>query len=240
MSEELRACPFCGGRAELKEGIHTQYVMCLSCEVMGPNLRSKSELVEAWNRRASLARPSSAGEKKEMKMTPDQIKHMVDQFLAWRLPDNFAPDGGVSFKAVYNEGTSFQGKHEPSGTNLLDAQQAETMVRHMLEGMPFAGEKLGTEDIVERLRAPSKVYNRGPDYEPLIVEPGELRLAAAAHIEELEKALANEHSVKEALNEELKRRNARIEELAKDIRDLENKLALAKPGRLVPPHGSGP
>jgi hypothetical protein len=27
-------------------------------------------------------------------------------------------------------------KHEPSGTNLFDATQADAMVRHMLEGLP--------------------------------------------------------------------------------------------------------
>ncbi|MBP1293996.1 hypothetical protein AB7M49_001071 [Bradyrhizobium elkanii] len=30
-------------------------------------------------------------------------------------------------------------KHEPSGTNLFDAQQATAMLRHMIEGMPPAG-----------------------------------------------------------------------------------------------------
>lgn len=52
---ELKPCPFCGERAELKTGIHTQYVICLSCETMGPNLASPSECVAAWNRRALTA-----------------------------------------------------------------------------------------------------------------------------------------------------------------------------------------
>lgn len=74
-------------------------------------------------------------------MTEDQIKHMVDRFLMWKLPENFRPDGGIRFKAEYNvEWNAKQGKppqrHEPSGTNLFDAVQAEAMVRHMIEGMP--------------------------------------------------------------------------------------------------------
>lgn len=39
--------------------------------------------------------------------------------------------------------------------------------------------------VVERLRAAEPVYNRGPDYEPFMVEPGPLRLEAAAMIERL-------------------------------------------------------
>ena len=66
-------------------------------------------------------------------MTPEQIKHMVNRFLMWKLPADFAPDGGISaVRPNYAPGVTW----EPSGTNLLDATQAEEMVRHMLEGMP--------------------------------------------------------------------------------------------------------
>lgn len=69
-------------------------------------------------------------------MREDQIKHMVDRFLAWRLPENFNPDAGISFKPTFNDGTPYQMRHNPSGTNLFDAGQATEMVRYMLEGMP--------------------------------------------------------------------------------------------------------
>lgn len=69
-------------------------------------------------------------------MTEDQIKHMVNRFLAWRLPESFSPDGGISFKRTFNEHTAHPMNHEPSGTNLFDFQQATAMVRHMIEGMP--------------------------------------------------------------------------------------------------------
>jgi len=69
-------------------------------------------------------------------MTKDQIKHMVDRFLMWKLPDNFNPDGGLSFERFGNKGTPHQYRREPSGTNLFDADQADAMVRHMIEGMP--------------------------------------------------------------------------------------------------------
>jgi hypothetical protein len=69
-------------------------------------------------------------------MTEDQIKHMVVRFLNWRLPENFRPDAGISFKADFNEHTAWPMKHKPAGTNLFDAVQAEAMVRHMVEGIP--------------------------------------------------------------------------------------------------------
>ncbi|MDP3327172.1 hypothetical protein [Parvibaculum sp.] len=68
--------------------------------------------------------------------TEDQIKHMVDRFLNWRLPENFNPDGGIIFEKVTGEGTTHPHKSEPVGTNLFDAQQAKEMVRYMIEGLP--------------------------------------------------------------------------------------------------------
>ena len=76
-----------------------------------------------------------------MDMTDEQIKHMVDRFLGWRLPEHFRPDGGITFNPEYNvEYNAARGKppalYQPSGTNLLDATQAEAMVRYMVEGFP--------------------------------------------------------------------------------------------------------
>lgn len=63
-------------------------------------------------------------------MTEAQIKHMVDQFLRWRLPEHFNPDCGITFDQKYRSA------HGPVGTNLFDAMQATEMVRFMIEGMP--------------------------------------------------------------------------------------------------------
>ncbi len=68
-------------------------------------------------------------------MNEAQIKHMVDRFLSWRLPEDFNPDGGISFKKTFNEHTDYPMKHEPFGTNLFDANQATAMVRYIVEGM---------------------------------------------------------------------------------------------------------
>ncbi|RTL52879.1 MAG: hypothetical protein EKK40_06940 [Bradyrhizobiaceae bacterium] len=73
-------------------------------------------------------------------MTEDQIKHMVNRFLGWKLPrDTFNPDCGISFdKEPYNAHTAHPALYEPSGTNLFDATQADAMVRYMLDGLPVA------------------------------------------------------------------------------------------------------
>ncbi len=62
-------------------------------------------------------------------MNDAQIKHMVDRFLSWKLPDNFSPDAGISFGPPVTWPW-------PTGTNLFDATQADAMVRHMVEGLP--------------------------------------------------------------------------------------------------------
>lgn len=66
-------------------------------------------------------------------MTNEQIKEMVNRFLQWKLPHDFAPDAGITFKPTFNEHTAHPMRHEPTGTNLFNAQQAEAMIRHLLE-----------------------------------------------------------------------------------------------------------
>lgn len=61
-------------------------------------------------------------------MNKSLIDQMVDRFLGWKLPSDFNPDGGITFKPDFNEGTQFQVKHVPMGTNLLDAIQAKSML----------------------------------------------------------------------------------------------------------------
>lgn len=63
-------------------------------------------------------------------MNEDQIKHMVNKFLSWKLPQDFNPDGGVTFDKKYVS------PHGPTGTNLFTYTQAEQMVRSMVEKLP--------------------------------------------------------------------------------------------------------
>ena len=61
------------------------------------------------------------------------IDKMVDRFLQWKLPKDFGPDAGISFKPTnrddYDKPVS---GHWPTGTNLLTVDQAREMVKHML------------------------------------------------------------------------------------------------------------
>ena len=73
-------------------------------------------------------------------MTDEQIKKMAERFLAWKLPENFKPDAGISFEPEFNkEWNSKQGnppqRHEPTGTNLFDYEQARQMVCFITEGI---------------------------------------------------------------------------------------------------------
>ena len=92
------------------------------------------ELIDA--ERAEKARRYGEQLEASSVMTEDQIKHMVDRFLDWRLPEKFSPDCGITFEPFGNKGTPHKYKREPSGTNLFDATQADAMVRYMIEGMP--------------------------------------------------------------------------------------------------------
>lgn len=73
------------------------------------------------------------------------VAHMVDRFLGWRLPEGFNPDNGIGF-----DKTDLHPQHWPIGTNLLDASQAEAMVRHLLDGLPAPG-----RESIARIIAPS-------------------------------------------------------------------------------------
>mgnify|MGYP000891970217 len=66
----------------------------------------------------------------------EAVEHMVQRFLTWKLPENFNPDAGISFKPTFNDHLPVPMRHNPTGTNLFDYVQAKAMVMHMLEGAP--------------------------------------------------------------------------------------------------------
>jgi hypothetical protein len=73
--------------------------------------------------------PSPSSQEDARELTDEQIKHMADRFLGWKLPADFNPDGGVSIKQPF-------GAPWPIGTNLFTARQAVEMVRYLAEGLP--------------------------------------------------------------------------------------------------------
>ena len=66
----------------------------------------------------------------------DMIERAVTRFLSWKLPKDFHPDGGVVF--IPTKGRGYDSPHWPCGTNLLNAQQARDMLRHVLAAAPEA------------------------------------------------------------------------------------------------------
>lgn len=79
---------------------------------------------DTWDRmlvRAALTREPSAP-------SAVNIDAMVDRFLAWPVPKDFAPDAGIQFNS------SAHPNGWPVGTNLLTAAQAKAMFEHVLAG----------------------------------------------------------------------------------------------------------
>ena len=56
-----------------------------------------------------------------------KIDEMVNRFLGWKLPKDFCPDAGISFKPSKPDGFDQPGWC-PIGTNLLTAEQARQML----------------------------------------------------------------------------------------------------------------
>lgn len=60
-----------------------------------------------------------------------EVKTAVDRFLGWPLPKTFSPDCYIHFDRA---SADLQGVSWPSGTNLLNAEEARAMFEHVLGG----------------------------------------------------------------------------------------------------------
>src|SRR5689334_17429332 len=119
MSQHVRV-KLCTSRKQLDK----QHDIWLSCSLEEGHPGQHS--AAAYNRKTFWGDAvTEAAQQPRESLSAAQVKHMVERFLRWRLPEDFNPDGGVSFKKLRNEGTPYEGKNEPVGTNLLDATQAE-------------------------------------------------------------------------------------------------------------------
>ncbi len=57
MTQKLKRCPFCGGRAKIfynNDKEHTCYIECGCCFIRTDNYYDKKYLVEDWNRRYTI------------------------------------------------------------------------------------------------------------------------------------------------------------------------------------------
>jgi len=105
--------------------------------------------------------------KRRSDMSKDIIEEMVQNFLSWKLPENFNPDAGITFNPEYNvEYMASQGKppmrHEPTGTNLFDADQAREMIEFMITGSNRLTQNRKSIEAVKNLRN-SLAYKGGSD-----------------------------------------------------------------------------
>jgi len=60
-------------------------------------------------------------------------KVLVDRFLSWRLPHDFAPDCGITFDGCKPDALGYAPSW-PVGTNLLTADQARAMIKYIIHG----------------------------------------------------------------------------------------------------------
>ena len=94
------------------------------------------KLTEFWeaslmNQRNQFHAIASIADALEERNGQPNIKHAVDKFLAWPLPKDFSPDGGISFK---NEPDARgYAPSWPVGTNLFTADQAQQMFEYVLK-----------------------------------------------------------------------------------------------------------
>lgn len=82
-------------------------------------------------------------------MDSSKMENMVSRFLQWKLPDDFCPDGGITFNPKYNW---------PVGTNLLTATQARDMLSYVV-GEKDQAEAL-CEVIEKQVASPPSVKQR--------------------------------------------------------------------------------
>ena len=76
------------------------------------------------------------GSGRKVKIMDAIIQRIANKVLCWKLPKTFRPDCGISFQPKHSIGTPYESEYEPTGTNLLDAKEAEDMIR------AIAGEEL--------------------------------------------------------------------------------------------------
>lgn len=78
-------------------------------------------------------------------LTEQQIQYMAERFLNFPFPvGEMSPDGGISIERP--KGLAEGLYRSPTGTNLLNAEQASAMVRWMTNSMPEQNGEPATDD----------------------------------------------------------------------------------------------
>ncbi len=91
-------------------------------------------LMNGWRKKIDeLSPPKMPIDKLEQEHTT--VKEMVNRFLGWKLPEDFHPDSGITFKPTKPyTGDEYGNSWWPIGTNVFSADQATAMVEYMLDG----------------------------------------------------------------------------------------------------------
>lgn len=91
------------------------------------------ETLRKENRGLKAAMAAQGIAKSFEKMSREQfIQEAVNRFLGWKLPKDFHPDCGITFKAPEKHHDSLY-EDWPVGTNLLTAEQAKIMFEHCIQ-----------------------------------------------------------------------------------------------------------
>ena len=128
---------------------------------------------------------------------------MVDRFLGWQLPKDFAPDCGISFDGRKDDEWN-KNKTWPIGTNLFTADQALAMFRHCVPSTGGAASGSNHENLASErgLTTPAVAPQDCSNPHQLQRERDEAREAELAamkeKVESLERAYA---SVMQAVDE---------------------------------------
>lgn len=166
--EKLLPCPFCKGRAIFADLNSSGFIKCENCGAHGTTCYAPSTLTDPEKRSEWLDETAAHWWNRRPKANDDIVKHMVDRFLRWRLPEAFRPDCGIHFDADAAKKLNPQNhRYEPVGTNLFSADQDEAMVRYMIEGHEwreavdsmFSNEKF-SEVICTKCGCPGEMNNK--------------------------------------------------------------------------------
>lgn len=101
----------------------TELARILRPEIIA-KIRAKQAAKPTGSALPIAAPPASAAREAE-------VLAMVDRFLAWRFPEDFAPDGGISYTPLPRL-PEWTHDTRPTGTNLLTAIQARAMLEYVL------------------------------------------------------------------------------------------------------------
>jgi hypothetical protein len=96
--QDLKACPFCGGKAELVTGAPEYWVRCMACKVGGDTTSDSGRAVAKWNARS----PEPLGQEAALSVPVERetIARLIDP-AAWSMsPSAWVSNGEAMLQAA--------------------------------------------------------------------------------------------------------------------------------------------